>query len=97
MFSERLREARKTAKLSQKQVANEVFVTQQTIGYYENGQVTPSPEMIKKLSKILGVSVSWLLEAEEASYSPDEIELISKYRELDERGQRAVRALIESL
>lgn len=97
MFNERLREARQKDGISQRELAHRVFLSQQTIGKYETGVTTPSPEMVKKMAAVLGVPVSWLLEAEEASYSPEEIELINAYRRLDERGKRAVKALIASI
>lgn len=97
MFKERLKEARQMNGISQRELARKVFLSQQTIGKYETGVATPSPEMVKKMAAVLGVSVGWLLEAEEASYSPEEIELINAYRRLDERGKRAVKALIASI
>lgn len=97
MFKERIKEARQMNGISQRELARKVFLSQQTIGKYETGAATPSPEMVKQIAKTLNVSVSWLLEAEEASYSPEEIELINAYRRLDERGKRAVKALIASI
>lgn len=97
MFSERLKEARQKAGMSQRELAVKLSFSQQSIWRYEAGTATPSPEMVKKMAAVLGVSVGWLLEAEEASYSPEEIELINAYRRLDERGKRAVKALIASI
>ena len=97
MFKERLKQARTQIGYSQKKLGDALFVSQEAVSQYERGRITPSPEMVKKMAAVLGVSVGWLLEAEEASYSPEEIELINAYRRLDERGKRAVKALIASI
>lgn len=96
MFKERLKQARQQLGYSQKKLGDALFVSQEAVSQYERGKITPSPEMVKKMAAVLGVSVGWLLEAEEA-YSPEEIELINAYRRLDERGKRAVKALIASI
>ena len=96
MFKERLKQARQQLGYSQKKLGDALSVSQEAVSQYERGRITPSPEMVKKMAAVLGVSVGWLLEAEEA-YSPEEIELINAYRRLDERGKRAVKALIASI
>ena len=95
MFKERLKEARENCLLRQKDLAEMVNVSQQTIGAWEVGRTTPTPEMIVKLAGVLGVSVSWLLEAPEADISHSEREAIKKYRTLDEYGKRAVDAVLD--
>lgn len=96
MFGERLKKAREMRSLRQKDLALMVNVSQQTIAAYEVGRTTPTPDLIGMFASVLHVPVSWLLEAEE-TYTPEEIELINAYRRLDERGKRAVKALIASI
>ena len=46
MFSERLRDLRNERGISQKELANILFVSQQTVAKWETDRSTPNPEMI---------------------------------------------------
>lgn len=60
MFKDRLRERRKELKMSQRELAEKLFVSQQAIAKWETDKATPNPDMLAKLSEILGVSVDYL-------------------------------------
>ena len=52
---------RKKSGLSQEQLGEEIGVTRQTVSNWELGETSPNPEQLKKLSKVLNVSVDELL------------------------------------
>lgn len=62
MFQERLKAARVAAKLSQKELAKMLYISQQAYAQYETGSSTPNPETLKRIAEILQVSLDDLLE-----------------------------------
>ncbi|MBR4003968.1 MAG: helix-turn-helix transcriptional regulator [Clostridia bacterium] len=56
-----LKELRKKANLTQKEVAEKIGVQPMTYNYYENGKNEPSIEMLKKIAKVFDVSIDTLL------------------------------------
>ena len=46
--------------LSQSELAEKVFVTRQAVSRWENGETTPNPETLKRLSGIFDVSINTL-------------------------------------
>ncbi|SET00518.1 Helix-turn-helix [Salinibacillus kushneri] len=56
----RLKELRKKNKLTQKDVADYLGITESGYGYYEQGRNEPSIEILKKLSNKYGVSMDYL-------------------------------------
>ncbi len=62
MFSNKLREMRKLVGLSQQEIADKLFLSQQAYAKYENNTATPNPETLKLIAELLGVSVDYLLE-----------------------------------
>lgn len=65
-FGNRLRQLRKEKKLTQKQLASLIGVKNSVISFYEVGDRTPSPEVIKKLAVTLHVSSDYLLGIEKS-------------------------------
>lgn len=55
-FGEQLRKAREEKGITQQTLAENVYVTRQTISRYENGERYPDIVTLKKLSSVLGVS-----------------------------------------
>lgn len=47
--------------LSQSELAEKVFVSRQAVSRWENGETTPNPETLKRLSGIFDVSINTLL------------------------------------
>lgn len=66
-FPERLKEARKAKKLTQKELAERLGITENNIGHYENGRNKPPFEIILKLCAELDVSADWLLDIQNKS------------------------------
>lgn len=60
MFKDRLKIARKNAKLSQKDLAAKLFISQQAYAKYETGTSSPNPETMKNIAYELGVSTDYL-------------------------------------
>ena len=46
--------------LSQSELAEKVFVSRQAVSRWENGETTPNPETLKRLSGIFDVSINTL-------------------------------------
>ncbi len=63
-FSRKLKQARKAAKLSQEQVALEINISRSNISKYENGDLEPNIETIKKLIKLYKTTPNYLFEDE---------------------------------
>lgn len=61
IFSERLRELRLSAGLSQQDVCDELGIRQQSYARYENGKGEPSLETLTKIAKIFDVTCDYLL------------------------------------
>lgn len=73
MFGDNLRLARNRKGLSQKALAEAVFVSQQAVWKWESNRATPGPEMIVSLAKALGVSTSDLLGDDNIKKGPAEL------------------------
>ena len=72
----KIKELRKKAKLSQKELANKVNISNQAISFYENGKRLPKIETWQKLANFFGVSVSYLQGIEpDYSKSTDKTEI----------------------
>ena len=66
-LGERLQQKRCNLKLSQKEVANAVGVNPSVISNYENGERTPSVEVLVALASLYHCSVDYLLGIEKSS------------------------------
>ena len=56
-----MRRYRKQCGYSQKDLASQLFVTQQAVGKWERGEATPNPGTVLKIAKILGITTDQLL------------------------------------
>lgn len=63
MFAETLKKLRADKGLSQRELAEQIFVSRPTIARWENGSRLPDAAMIFRLAKCLGVDVNTLLSA----------------------------------
>lgn len=61
MFSENIRALRNKVHMSQKALADLLFVSQQTVAKWETNRATPNPDTVVKLADIFGVSTDYLL------------------------------------
>lgn len=69
MFDVRLKELRESRNLTQKDLANQLNLTQSTIAYYENGKKLPTTDNLMSIARFFGVSTDFLLGL--SKYTPD--------------------------
>ena len=60
-FGDTLKNLRLQAGMTQKQLAERLWLSKATVSYYEQSVRYPSPEVLVKLSKIFHVSTDYLL------------------------------------
>lgn len=103
-----VQKARKMAGMSQKQLAEALGITQQSVFYYESGSRDIKASMLLKMSDVLGVTVSYLLgttsnphEAAPATGSPVSDpafdHLAANYRSMSDEGRTALVATSDAL
>lgn len=61
MLSKRLKELRFNHKMSQKDLAEKLFVSGQAVGKWERDEASPNPETLLRISEIFGITVDELL------------------------------------
>lgn len=99
---ERLRKARDSAGLFQHQAAAHIAkVTGDDcpptrVANWEQGTRLINPIAVQILSKLYGVSPSWIYGFDDALRTPEESALVAIYRDTDERGKRAIRGVAEA-
>ena len=64
MFKDRLREARRRAKLTQSQLAEQIGVATSTLTGYEKGNSEPEMNKVQKIMSALGVDANYLWQDE---------------------------------
>lgn len=85
-FSERLKKLRKDTGLTQVDVANKLGISQQAYASWERGIKKPTQENLVKLSKILYVSVDYLLGNTENKQTSDVLENIELLFRMNSEG-----------
>lgn len=94
----RLKEARQSAGLTQKEVATVVGVNQNTYSYWENGKTKIDSESLAKLSELFGVTTDFLLGKapcktivdsvnDKPAVRSDEEKLLGVYNSLDQESK----------
>lgn len=100
MFSEQIKKLRNEKGLSQKKLAEELFVSQTTIWKWETGSATPDPEMIVKISDLFGVTADYLL-GKETSPTTDmsnvSFAFAGEVKDLTEEQMESVMAFVKLL
>lgn len=90
----RIKEKREQLGLKQSELAEMLGVTKGAIGNYENGVSSPKEEILLKLFDVLDVEPNYLFQDSfkeiETPVTLDELDLIEKYRNLDDHGKRQV-------
>lgn len=61
IFSERISELMKINRLSQKELAAKVGVTESAMSYYVKGERTPRSDVLSRIAKTLGTTTDYLL------------------------------------
>ena len=97
-FSEKVRNARDLIGMNQQELADSIGVSRRTIVSYESGNVTPRPNMMRKLSKALQVSADYLTrdEIDDPSYGLEKEPYVDEVRErLGAKAAREIDFLME--
>ncbi len=76
-ISQRIKSLRKQKKLTQKRLGELIGVTHTTISSYENDKGFPSPEVLVRLSSVLGVTNDQLLGVTEIPHQPSSDDIIN--------------------
>lgn len=96
----RMKLLREQHNLSQADLAKLLNISRQSYNFYENEKRDPDTTMLIRIADIFDVSLDYLLDrtsiTSSPTYSPDELDLIKKYRFLDEARQEAIRDLINT-
>ena len=87
-LGEKIRESRKSAGLSQEQMAQKLCVSRQAITKWESGKGIPDVENLRALSKLLNISIDYLLDDDnninkssiKESINLDEVEIVDRCR-----------------
>ena len=74
-FGENLKMLRQKAGLTQKQLAERLWISKATVSYYEQSLRCPSPEILIKVSNIFHVSTDYLLGMEDKKQTLDVTDL----------------------
>ena len=85
-FAERLKTLRKQVKLTQAQIAEKLNISQQAYASWERGVKKPTQDNLVKLSKILYVSVDYLLGNTESKQTSDVLEDIELLFRMNSKG-----------
>ena len=68
MFYERIKELRLALKLNQVQFAWKLNITKQCVSKWENAEIQPSVDMLRKIAETFSVSSDYLLGLEPQNY-----------------------------
>lgn len=104
-MSNRIRAVRKQSRFSQAELAQRLEVSEPTISNYETGKREPDKATWVRLSRILGVSVDYLmgLDAEKAAapkgdgLSDGAKRLIERYENASEEDRRRILAVVDAV
>lgn len=94
-FGEKIKEARKTKGMTQKQLAEKIGAKHNSVSDWENNKNKPDPDTIELLCGVLDIAPNYLLAVSTSEFSPAEKLVIKKYRDLDGHGKEMVDFTLE--
>lgn len=109
---QKIKDLRKAEGISQAKLAERIGVSAGNVGEWELGRTKPGAEALVSLSKYFRVPVDWILSDDEQEapapapsglpqqggvISPDEMELLAKWRQLTERQKGQIEGRIEEM
>lgn len=85
MFEERLKSLRNEHQMSQKMLAEKLFVSQQAVAKWENpeSKASPNPDTLIRLASLFDVSVDYLLGKTDQKKSPTTDAVSEKAKQLE--------------
>lgn len=103
-IGDRIRKARLAKGLTQTQLGKRVGLSQGMVTYYEVRGVSPSPELLLKLARVLGVTVEDLVgqkpRTKPPAETPDSVQLwrrLNKIQMLPPQDRKSVLRMIDAL
>lgn len=99
MIVNRFRELRNSRKLSQKDLAQALKISQQTVASWECGRTEPSNEYLKSIADYFNVSADYLLgrESSDCSLSSPQKTVLNLFDGLNCEGQSVIMTILGSL
>lgn len=82
-FGQKLLLLRKNKKFSQRKLADTLEIAFSSIARYENDKVTPSTDVLLKLSELFDVSIDYLLKPDEILISIKDQEILTLAQRMD--------------
>lgn len=97
MFKDKLREARKAQKMTQKELSALLKVSDNAISNWEKGVSRPDIDQVAEICTILKVSPNYLIDSEEIEtvISIDDKRILNKYHLLDQHGKKMVNMVLD--
>ena len=97
-FGQRIRRFRKEAGLSQKDIADFLDVTRNTVVNWEAGRYRPDADLFPPLCDFLGITLNDLFGIRpKEMFTPHEKTLIDKYRKVSPAGRRIISRIIDDI
>lgn len=96
MFGQVFKQLRRDKDIAQEQMADLLGLSRSAIGMYEQGKREPSLVMLQKIADYFGVSVDYMLGRKSPALSNADVNLLTKYRLLDDYGRDLVNSIIET-
>lgn len=99
---ENLKKLRDETGTTQKQLADAVSVSQQSINKYENHNVEPDIATLVRIADYFNTSVDYLIGnggapgAAHLALTPDEVRLVAGYKALSPRQRQSIRMVMEN-
>ncbi len=89
-FGQKLKKARLEKCMTQKQLAEQLYVRHNSVSNWENDINKPDPSTIEHICGILDITPNYLLAITSEDFSPAEKLIIKKYRALDKHGKEMI-------
>lgn len=91
-IGERIKKARKSLNMTQDELAAKLYCKREVVSYYESGSRDIKTDTLVKLSKILNVSVDYLLGISKVSTTDTKLKEICEYTGLSENAVKNLRS-----
>ena len=95
----RIREVRTAHKLSQKELAQKLAVTQSTLSNWERNMFDPDIKALRQMSELFTVTVDYLLGASETQINLDEVQIgfFEDFKALDAEDRASLQKMAAAL
>jgi transcriptional regulator with XRE-family HTH domain len=97
-FGKKLRECREAKELSQKELAKLLNTSYSVIGKYERDEMQPSIEAAKKIAKLVGTTVGYLLgetDEENILKDPEMLKRLNEIEKMDNEDKGSILKVLD--